>query len=130
MNRRRFSVPALLFPRSLSRSFAVPNGVTLGAEEYGGVQEIGFSQQVASILTCPQDDATSADQTSPSSRPRMLHDAMWVTFTETRCQMSSSGRKPPEVLIDTFPLLLECAKYLIESPPRISCMLLSLWKTE
>ena len=43
-------------------------------------------QRVASILTCPQDDVTSADQTSPSLRLRMLHDAMWVTFTETRCR--------------------------------------------
>jgi hypothetical protein len=51
-------------------------------------------QRVASILTCPQDDATSADRTSPSSRPRMLHDAMWVTFTETRRRTDAHPRKP------------------------------------
>jgi hypothetical protein len=56
---------------------------TLALVYFGGIISL---QRVASILTCPQDDATSADRTSPSSRPRMLHDAMWVTFTETRCQ--------------------------------------------
>jgi hypothetical protein len=42
-------------------------------------------QRVASILVCPQVDATSANQTSPSSRIAHVHHAMWVTFTETRC---------------------------------------------
>jgi hypothetical protein len=49
----------------------------------GGFYELRH-QRVASILVCPQVDATSANQTSPSSRIAHVHHAMWVTFTETR----------------------------------------------
>ncbi len=34
-------------------------------------------------------------------------------------QVGSCGREPPEGLIETLPFLLECAEYLVESPPRI-----------
>jgi hypothetical protein len=38
---------------------------------------------------------------------------------QQRPQVSSCGREPPEVLIDALPLLLERAKNLVKSPPRI-----------
>ena len=34
-------------------------------------------------------------------------------------QVGSCGREPPEGLIEALPFLLECAEYLVESPPRI-----------
>jgi hypothetical protein len=50
-------------------------------------------QQVASILTYPWVDTSSANQTMPSSEIAHMHHAMWVTFGETCCKKETKEKR-------------------------------------